>query len=275
MPDTIFVQTSLLHSELVIVLAYARSGGTLLNKCLASNPNNVVLSEVNPLGGGWGQRKENSFTTPGEQAYHWYGIRLLNSGFLESIIELNEICQQNGKNLIIRDWSFVNFSPHALNEYEPPNKFLTYELLKDCQPKVIGYVRNSVDVWLSRGRKNLTSFATEYDCFIKTLFSTTTSIYKYEDLTREPVEFINKLHLACNLGSYQLNETQALAQSNVNGDTQLGKQSRAYNLNKIKSLPRRSINKKEIKELILNGKLLSLNRLMGYSNFDVYKRWLF
>ncbi len=58
----------------VVMIAFARSGGTVLNQCLGSLPDVVIMSEVNPLGGGWGERGANSLTTIKDQAKHWYHL---------------------------------------------------------------------------------------------------------------------------------------------------------------------------------------------------------
>ena len=91
----------------VLMECFSRSGGTLLNKIIGSLPNVVMLSEVNPLGGGWGARREKSYTTPKEQALNWYGIELRADDYVESILELNDICDKDNKTLVVRDWPYV------------------------------------------------------------------------------------------------------------------------------------------------------------------------
>jgi len=49
-----------MKKTLPVMICYARSGGTILNKCLASLTNTVMLSEINPLGGGWGENGSNA-----------------------------------------------------------------------------------------------------------------------------------------------------------------------------------------------------------------------
>ena len=48
---------------MIFMINFGRSGGTLLNRILAALPNTVVMSEVHPLGGGWGKLKDKSPTT--------------------------------------------------------------------------------------------------------------------------------------------------------------------------------------------------------------------
>ena len=75
----------------IIMLCYARSGGTLLNKCLGSLSDTIILSEVNPVGSGSGKNKE-SLNSVYEQAKYWYNIELKNHDFKNAIIELDEYC---------------------------------------------------------------------------------------------------------------------------------------------------------------------------------------
>ena len=146
----------------IIMLCYARSGGTLLNKCLGSLPNTIVLSEVNPIGGGIGKDKENSFVTVYEQAKNWYNIELKNRDFKNAVFELEEYCINNNFNLIIRDWTIVNFAPMRKNHYQPCHDFLTLNELEELTPKVFAFARDSIDVWISRGMKNCDDFFTDY-----------------------------------------------------------------------------------------------------------------
>ena len=82
--------------SVILMICFARSGGTILNRCLGSLPNVVMMSEVNPLGGGVGVGgNKNSFTTVAEQAKHWYQLELESKTFAENIIELEKICERN------------------------------------------------------------------------------------------------------------------------------------------------------------------------------------
>jgi len=67
------------------MLNFARLGGTMLNRCLAAMPDVVMLSEVNPLGGGWWDARENSLVTPASQARGWYKLDLDDSSFKQEV----------------------------------------------------------------------------------------------------------------------------------------------------------------------------------------------
>ena len=76
--------------SVVVMICYARSGGNLLNKCIGSLPNVVMLSEVNPISDSCdccGQGKQIRC-----QAKEWYGVDLDSNSFSEKILELEGYC---------------------------------------------------------------------------------------------------------------------------------------------------------------------------------------
>ena len=137
--------------SVVVMICFARSGGTVLNQCLGCLPNIVILSEVNPVGGGGG-RGPVWFQTVQAQAEHWYGIKLEANDFAESILELEKVCEDTGRHLVVRDWSFVNIAPEPYKDTSPVNRLLTLEALEGkCEVVPFAFVRDSIDVWISRG----------------------------------------------------------------------------------------------------------------------------
>ena len=82
--------------SIIVMICFARSGGTILNQCLGSLPGVVIMSEVNPLGGGKGKGAE-SYRTIKSQAKNWYGIDLISDedNFVECAIELEAFCRKS------------------------------------------------------------------------------------------------------------------------------------------------------------------------------------
>ena len=70
---------------IIVMLAYARSGGTLLNRCISSLPGTLVLSEINVEA-----FCPSSCNTIKEQAKKWYDIELKSDGFIENISEIHD-----------------------------------------------------------------------------------------------------------------------------------------------------------------------------------------
>ncbi len=249
--------------SVILMICYARSGGTVLNRCLGGLPNTVVMSEVNPLGGGSGKGPV-ALRTIKQQAKAWYGINLKSDGFENSAVELNNICKEQQKRLIIRDWPFVNFNPLPNNNQNPPNKLLALETLTEkCELKPFAFVRNAIDVWISRN-VSLEEFSGPYLRYVKEILKYEIPILKYEDFCKNPDKTIKSI---CDYAGLEYSDSYKNYTSfqNVNGDVQVSEHSRGIKQKEIKPLPRRRISRKKIKEVECNADMIQANELLGYS----------
>src|SRR5512132_3587664 len=162
------------RATLRLVHHMARSGGTLISKCLGCMSGVVLLSEIHPLG-------TNQFN-PLVQAQRWYG--LLSSqdlhdlksrgriGFVDAIELIRRRADDCGQRLVIRDWSHLDFTGVPFIA-KPAHRLLTaealarrFELLQVCT------VRHPLDQWLSlsqlavvQGRLTLEGFLAGYRRF--------------------------------------------------------------------------------------------------------------
>ena len=246
--------------SVVIMICFARSGGTVLNQCLGSLPNVVILSELNPLGGGGGQGAPRTVRA---QAQDWYQIELESDEFAEGILELEEICRRENRHLIVRDWSFVNFAPWRLNDWDPPNRLLTLEALRGkCKLVPFAFVRDSIDVWISRGVP-VERFFPSYLRYAKTILKGDLPIYKYETFCRTPGELI---HDICEYAGLEYSDSWKNYESftTVNGDVQIPGGSRGMKQGKIKLLPRRRIPYEQIVAVNRSFEMIEANSLLGY-----------
>lgn len=96
-----------LQAEVSVYYCFARSGGTLINRCLGCISGNLVLSEVNPMG---------SIATVESQARDWLGLapaqqyeKLSNMTYGEKILFLADAAIASQRRLILRDWCTLNF----------------------------------------------------------------------------------------------------------------------------------------------------------------------
>lgn len=254
-------------SNVTVMLCFTRSGGTVLNQCLGSLPDVVIMSEVNPLGGGWGKEGKDSLTTVKAQAKGWYDIDLDSdeNDFADCVVELSQKC----KHLILRDWTFVNFFPNMgmvliddRIELEAVNSFLILDELKDkCDVKPFAFVRDCIDVYLSRKGK-LYLFAESYLRYAQELLNLGIPIYKYEDFCLEPERILKDICLYAGLPYKNVCDTYSEF-TTVHGDTQA--KSRGNRQNKIISLPRLE-STFETMTIITNWiDLREANKLLGYS----------
>lgn len=248
-----------------VMIAFARSGGTVLNQCLGSLPDVVIMSEVNPLGGGWGKKQEYSLTSVQEQAKYWYQIELGSKGFVDSVLELEQICTENNKHLILRDWTFSNFMPHRVNDNNPPNKLLTLEVLRGkCHLIPFVFVRDAIDVWISRGTPPVNEFFKRYLQYIEAIHDL--PAFKYETFSRQPGFVINEI---CNLTGITYSESWHNYRDfrTIHGDIQSSQISRGVRQGKIQPLPRKRVPRERIQEVNNCQDMVMANNLLGYSNY--------
>lgn len=243
------------------MISFGRSGGTVLNQCLGCLPNVIMLSEVNPLGGGSG-KDEVSYSTVKSQAMNWYGINLKSDNFTENLLELEEICTNSHKHLVVRDWSFINFYPTAQNHWKPINTFLTLEALEDKVDLIsFTFVRDSIDVWISFGMPDCTTFFESYLKYVNKIVDRKIPIFKYEDFCKNPEKIVQEI---CKISSLEYNHFQDKYYTfdKVNGDIQII--SRGRTQNSIRPLLRKIIKKEKISEINQCDLMIEANNLLNY-----------
>ena len=176
-----------------IMYCYARSGGTIINRCIGSLPYTIVMSEVNEIEGAGDVN--TALRTIKDQAEGWYRIKINSEHFIENIKELHSIANKLNKKLVIRDWSFINFVPKRSNNFSPPNKLsLIKEFKKDKEFRFFAIVRDSIDVWLSLEHsstlKNGDPKLEYLFKFIRELRKNNIKTFKYEDFCSNPDKFM-------------------------------------------------------------------------------------
>jgi hypothetical protein len=181
------------RSTLRLVHHMARSGGTLISKCLGCMSGVVLLSEIHPLG--------TAQFNPLVQAQRWYG--LLSSqdlfelrtrgriGFVDAIDLIRRRADDCGQRLVIRDWAHLDFTGVPFVA-KPAHRLLTaealtarFELLQVCT------VRHPLDQWLSlsqlavvQGRLTLEGFLAGYRRFAEV--ASGIGFHRYEDFIADP-----------------------------------------------------------------------------------------
>jgi hypothetical protein len=178
----------------------ARSGGTVICKCLGSMSDVVLLSEIHPRG--------SRLFNPLRQAQQWFQLltaadveRLRIAGaiaFGDAIALVYERCQERGKTLLLRDWSHLDFT--AVPFLPAPSYRLTIaEVLgEQFEVRHMATVRHPLDQWLSlrnlalvHGKLSLEAFMRGYRRFAE--HCTQIGFVRYEDFTRGPREALQLL----------------------------------------------------------------------------------
>lgn len=196
-----------------LLMCYARSGGTLISRLLGNLDDVILLSEVHPL---CEEDHQKQMQHVSWQAREWYGIELKSDNYFDRLYELSDWCNKNNKKLVIREWSFVDFTPCNINMYDPSLVSKTYEGLQSrLNLRVVAFVRNAIDVYLSR-TADLGEFAITYLNYCNYLKRNNIILVKYEEFC-ENILLVNDI-----LGDNSLNDSElTLAkQSRVTGDIQ-------------------------------------------------------
>jgi len=246
-----------------VFLCPPRSGGTLLNRCLSVLPNTIVLSEVNPRGGGWGLEGENSYTTIASQAKNWHGIDVTGDTFLEQSISLSEYARNQDLKLIFRDWSYPDFFGEI-----PTFQFSILKELKKVNSPIKGVVlvRNPIDVWISTGMPNLKDFCVGMAAFYAESKRTGFPIYKYESFCLNPEDTLKNIcdDIEINYDDNFVNKFSTYQK--VNGDIQTNAISRFKFERSIQPPKRKDINLYRALLLVCSARMKATCREFGYSS---------
>jgi hypothetical protein len=241
------------------MLCYARSGGTLLNRCLGSIPGVVMMSEVNPCRE---PDRKNPLKTIQAQARAWYGIELSSAGFADSALELAAICRIRGEHLVIRDWSIVNFACGKESKGNPARRLMAHETLRDrCRLLSFAFVRDAIDVWIATGCKE--TFPANYLSYAKAVVAADVPVFKYEDLCADADTTLRRICACCQI-PFSADYREYARYTKVTGDIATPIASRGSRHGKIVPLPRRRLPAAMVRQINGNRNIAEANALFGY-----------
>lgn len=267
--------------KIPVIYNFARSGGTLINRCLGSIEGNVVLSEINPLA---------SVNPIENQARDWF--KLISSEefqefselkYSDKIIFLLQKTIKNGQKLIIRDWTTINFIPNVTTLYSVNSTYALEQEIHlnkasiDSIPIVI--VRRSADIFDSIKRTfkyldnfSIKEFGNNYLCYAKAISSY--PIFHYENFCKAPEIELKKIcdTLAVHYDVHFINQFSKY--QSCTGDVAFLDSSRGAKLDKIEIL--QSFTKSDNYLLaMVDQNCNEADRLLGYKNMEIEKERIF
>lgn len=254
------------QANVILLLNYARSGGTLLNRCLGSFRDTLVFSEINPEATWLTEKNKIS-----RQAAEWYNLEIAQGTFLEEVRNASRLCSQIKKRLIIRDFSYGSFVPRSYNSYNPSEDLKTLTELQTGQIPVtpFAFVRNAKDVWLSMRDstkdfhdKNLNGLYK----FTEKIIENRIKIFKYEDFCLNPAQEMKKICAYTNLNYTDSFLEDFVTNLKVTGDINQMETSRGFTQNKILLLKRRQANKEDLLEIKTQTLADQINHLLAYED---------
>lgn len=171
----------------------ARTGGTVISKCLGSMERVALLSEIHPAGGRW--------FNPLQQAHKWHGLlteqdlaRLRGGApmpFHVAIALIEQRARERGLSLVLRDWSHLDFT--AVPFLPQPSYRLTLAIALAPAFEIVhtATVRHPIDQWLSvsrlgviKGRLGLADYLRGYRRFAEV--AVRIGFLRYEDFAQDP-----------------------------------------------------------------------------------------
>lgn len=257
----------------------ARSGGTLISRCLGCMEGVTLLSEVNPI-----PYRAMTAETVGEcaqfhpivQAYKWFGLFSVEEAEMLSVqtsleystlIELvHRRCGMLGTTLLLRDWSHADFTAHPPFP-APTYQFTIVEALKDqFSIQRTASVRHPIDQWLSlrrlsvvHGNVSVEHFLHGYRRFAEGCVEM--GFVRYEDLVTSPETEIRRL---CERLSLQFDPGFSTKWANylkVTGDI-----TQSRDDGTIKKLPRREFEPELMVQFEASDDYWKSLELLGYAH---------
>lgn len=253
----------------VLLYNYARSGGTLFSRCLGSLPDTMIVSEVHPaieeyikLEGRCGDTDEHSTQI---QAKKWFDLDLEPYEFGENIQKISDSCEKYSKSLVVRYWSFLDFTASPFNFHTPPGMLTAARAMpKGLEFVSVAFVRDAIDVWLSRGQPDQKVFFADYLRYVEALKEMEIPIFKYEEFCDAPEAIMRSFceYTGLPFSADFLKKYNSF--NSITGDTVVLGGSRGMNAGKIKSLKRKRIRKSKIKLIEKNADMHRANGLLNY-----------
>ena len=253
-----------------IVRNLARSGGTLVGKCIGSMDGVVLLSEIHPA--------ELRVTNPMMQAYQWFG--LVDKKDLTrwktrppSVLQFVSLCETRaaarGDTLVLRDWSHMDYiaAPYG----RPKHGFGLGEALETAfDLRVSTTTRHPLDQYVSLMQLPVVARALTIEgycagCMHFAEYAAEHGFHRYEDFTREPDRVLrlmcDELELAFDAGYAD----RWFTYTTITGDTQPGL-GRGSTRREIVEMPRKDIDPALHERMKANDDYIKACELLGYES---------
>jgi len=247
-----------------IVHQMARTGGTLICRCLGSMRNVVLLSEIHPLG--------VRMFDPLHQAHEWHGLltaedfarlRTGPPGFADAIVLIAERCADRGLTLVLRDWSHLDFT--GIPFTRPVYRSQLVEALRGrLQLLRFSTVRHPLDQWLSlaqkpvyRRRLGIAAFLEGAAAFAES--AARTGFVRYEDFTVDSDAALRAICAALDVEFDPSYRDRWAQYERITGDVLPGRAG-----SDISTLPRRPVSEAEARVIEENPQFPRILQTLGY-----------
>ena len=251
-----------------IIRNLARSGGTLIGRCIGCMDHVTMISEFHPA--------DLGTTQPMMQAHKWFG--LVDDKDIKrwkvrspSAFQFVSICETRasarGDALVLRDWSHLDYIgvPYA----KPGYGFALGEMLEGAyEVKTITTVRHPVDQYLSLMGLPVVASKMGFEQYIEgclafAKFAGEHGFYRYEDFTQDPDSILESICNDLGLGFDESYRDKWFDYTTITGDTQptLGRGSMKKT---IECFERKPMDEALLERFRSNDDYLQACSLLGY-----------
>ena len=246
----------------------ARSGGTMVCKCIGAMSGVRLFSEIHPEG------NKVKYLNVVDQAHRWYGLAseqevAAKLPFVAGVQKIAERCAEQQCSMVLRDWASADFIGHLVLE-KPVYEFSLNRVLdQHFDIRAMALVRHPLDQWLSTSRLKIYTGKLDAEQFFmgyrRYAEQVANHFVRYEDFSRAPGESLKTIsdHLdlvfdpGC-LQRWHLNQ-------HITGDNKKSSRgSQGTEGNVIRPMPRRAIDPDLLDSLERNSDYLHSLRLLGY-----------
>lgn len=251
-----------------IVRSMARSGGTLVGKCLGSMDGVVLLSEIHPA--------ELRVTNPMMQAQQWFG--LIDKKDIAkwktrppSVLQFVSLCdtraRAQGKTLVLRDWSHMDYL--AVPYGKPGYGFALGDALAGAyELRVSVTTRHPIDQFVSLQQLAVVAQKLDIDAYCTGCarfaeYASEHGFHRYEDFTREPERVLRAMCDELEIGFDPGYADRWFAYTTITGDTQPGL-GRGSSRREIVELPRKAVDAALLERFRGNAEYVKACALLGY-----------
>ena len=251
-----------------IVRNLARSGGTLIGKCIGCMDDVVMLSEVHPA--------ELKTTNPMMQAHDWFGLisaadiaRFKKSP--PTVLQFLAICEMrcsaSKKALVLRDWSHLDYM--GVPFVNPEYGFALRDVLEGAYDiKSVTTTRHPIDQYLSLMELEVVAPKLSLEqylvgCVRFAEYASEHGFYRYEDFTNDPDLVLQSMCDDLDLAFDASYKDKWYNYTTITGDTvpALG---RGSTKKKIESFARKAIDPKLVDAFRANPDYQRACALLGY-----------
>ena len=191
---------------LPVIHHLARSGGTIMSRCIACMDNIAMLSEVHPDGLHYFNGNHHPFLQGANRLklLTQEDCEKINSGqeytFREMIVLVQKRAAEKGKILVVRDWTHLDFCSVPYHNNPTYNSKLVSDLEQDFTVIRTCTVRHPIDQWISSLKLPLLAkdshFTVErflHDHLKFTELAVKIGYLRYENFTKNPGESMKLL----------------------------------------------------------------------------------